>query len=304
MHRNAKAIAAVVLASVLVAMALVAVTNSHMQTATSSMFHGQTVTMLEDISAEVAGKKLKNPADAKIAAKMEQMINMINGDFNSMMSYGSKVGYVAPATESIAAQARDGSLYKTPDIPAPPKFHVDAKGFILGLKPDSQTQAAPSAPAAAAAPAAAPAHSHAVLAAPAPVSSASNTISTKEATLEAELRKLKEQDLEAQLHKLQGGSAAAPAVETVHAAVVAADSPIKSAVHSDASYLLSNQAQAQVPHAAAPSDNAPDALSHPLQHVAATVSAQGSSSGPYMHDGLKYLASTLPFPYSPSPARH
>jgi hypothetical protein len=297
MPRNARAVAVVVLASVFVAVALVAVTNSHMQAATSSMFNGQTVTMLEDVSAEVAGKKLKNPADAKVAAKMEQMINMINGDFNSMMSYGSKVGFVAPATESIAAQARDGSLYKTPDIPDPPKFHIDAKGFILGLAPDSKSAAAHAAAHAAALSAPAPAHAHAELAAPAPAAAGSSSISAKEATLESELRKLKEQDLEAQLKKLQGGSA--PAAETVHAAVVAADTPVKSAVNSDASYLLSKQPHAQVPHAAAPSDNAPDALSHPMQRVAASVSAPGSASGPYVKDGIKYLGpppAPLPLP--------
>ena len=127
MPRNSKSVLGVVLASFLVAVALVALTNNQMQSATSDMFHVQSVTMLEDVTSEVAGKKLKHPGDAQLAARMQQMINAINGDYNSMMSYGSKVGYVAPATESIAAQARDGSLFKSPDIPDPPKFDVDPK---------------------------------------------------------------------------------------------------------------------------------------------------------------------------------
>ncbi len=304
MARNSKSVLAVVLASFLIAVALVAVTNNHMQSATSSMFHVQSVTMLEDVSSEVAGKKLKHPGDAQLAARMQQMINAINGDYNSMMSYGSKVGYVAPATESIAAQARDGSLFKSPDIPDPPKFNIDPKGFVLGAVPSHAAAAAPaavpaaihpaalSAPAVAAVPAVqAPVH-HTVLSS-APAAGASNSISAKEATLEAELRKLKEQDLEAQLQKLQGKApeAASPAPAqapvSVHAAVVSADAPVKSAVHSDASYLLSHEAHAEVPHVIAPSDSTPDILSHPLQHAAAAVGAQGSPSGPYVRNGIK-----------------
>jgi hypothetical protein len=295
MARNAKSVVAVVLASFLVAVALVAVTNHHMQTATSNMFHSQSVTMLEDVSSEIAGKKLKHPGDAALAARMQQMINAINGDYTSMMSYGSKVGYVAPASESIAAQARDGSLFKSPNIPDPPKFKIDVKGFVLGAAGSHSaavtlSAVTPSAHPAtlsvpAAAPAPAPVH-HAVLSAN-PVSDGSTSVSAKEAKLEAELRKLKEQDLEAQLHKLQS-VAPGPAPVSVHSAVVSADAPIKSAVHSDASYLLSHEANAQVPHSVAPSDSTPDMLSHPMQHAAAAVGAQGSASGPYVRNGIKY----------------
>jgi hypothetical protein len=272
MARNAKSVVAVVVASLLVALVFIAVTNDHMQTATSDMFRTQSVTMLEDISSEVAGKKLKHPGDAALAAKMQQMINDINGDYSSMMSYGSKAGYVAPASESIAAQARDGSLYKSPDIPDPPKFMVNAEGIVVGAAGYHSAAV----PAVALAPA--PVH-HADLSAN-PVSDGTTSVSAKEAKLEAELRKLKEQDLEAQLHQLQ-----APA--TLHSAVVSADAPIKSAVHSDASYLLSHQANVQVPHPVAPSDNAPDSLSHPIQHAAAVVGAQGSASGAYIRNGIK-----------------
>jgi len=297
MARNSKSVLAVVVASFLVAVALVAVTNIHMQSATSNMFHVQSVTMLEEVSAEVSGKKLKHPGDAQLAARMQQMINAINGDYNSMMSYGSKVGYVAPATESIAAQARDGSLYKSPDIPDPPKFNIDPKGFVLGSASSHPAAAAPAAvpvadhAAALSVPAVEAAHApvhHAVLSS-APATGASNSVSAKEATLEAELRKLKEQDLEAQLHKLQGSApAAAPAPVSVHAAIDSADAPVKSAVHSDASYLLSHEAHADVPRVVAPSDSTPDILSHPLQHAAATGDALGSASGPYVRNGIKY----------------
>jgi len=295
MPRNSKSVLGVVLASFLVAVALVALTNNQMQSATSDMFHVQSVTMLEDVTSEVAGKKLKHPGDAQLAARMQQMINAINGDYNSMMSYGSKVGYVAPATESIAAQARDGSLFKSPDIPDPPKFDVDPKGFVLGSVGSHAGAVHPAAApspahlslsAPAAAPSPAPVH-HAALAAP--VAAGTSSVSAKEAVLEAELRKLKEQDLEAQLHKLQGvAPAAAPKSLSVHAAVVSADGPVKSAVHSDASYLLSQQAHAAVPHSVAPSDSTPDMLSHPLQHAAAAVGVQGSPSGPYVRNGIKY----------------
>jgi hypothetical protein len=298
MARNSKSVLAVVVASFLVAVALVAVTNIHMQSATSNMFHVQSVTMLEEVSAEVSGKKLKHPGDAQLAARMQQMINAINGDYNSMMSYGSKVGYVAPATESIAAQARDGSLYKSPDIPDPPKFNIDPKGFVLGSASSHPAAAAPAAvpvadhAAALSVPAVEAAHApvhHAVLSS-APATGASNSVSAKEATLEAELRKLKEQDLEAQLQKLQGSApAAAPAPVSVHAAIDSADAPVKSAVHSDASYLLSHEAHADVPRVVAPSDSTPDILSHPLQHAAATGDALGSASGPYVRNGIKYF---------------
>jgi hypothetical protein len=121
-----------------------------------------------------------------------------------------------------------------------------------------------------------------------PVSSGSSSVSAKEAVLEAELRKLKEQDLEAQLQTLQGAApAAAPSPVSVHAAVLSADSPVKSAVHSDASYLLSHEAHAEVPRIVAPSDSTPEILSHPLQHAAATAVAQGTSSGPYVRNGIK-----------------
>ena len=305
MARNAKSVVAVVLASFLVAVALVAVSNHHMQTATSNMFRSQSVTMLEDVSSEIAGKKLKHPGDAALAARMQQMINAINGDYTSMMSYGSKVGYVAPASESIAAQARDGSLFKTPNIPDPPKFKIDVKGFVLGAAGSHSAAVTPAAvtpsaqPAAlsvpAVAPAPAPVH-HAVLSAH-PVSDGSTSVSAKEAKLEAELRKLKEQDLEAQLHKLQS-VAPGPAPVSVHSAVVSADAPIKSAVHSDASYLLSHEAHAQVPHSVAPSDSTPDMLSHPMQNAAAAVGVQGSASGPYVRNGIKYLAFAPPVTFA------
>jgi hypothetical protein len=148
----------------------------------------------------------------------------------------------------------------------------------------------------------APVH-HTVLSS-APAASAGNSVIAKEAKLEAELRKLKEQDLEAQLQKLQGSAPApapvaapapAQAPVSVHAAVVSADAPVKSAVHSDASYLLSHEAHADVPHVIAPSDSTPDVLSHPLQHDAAVVAAQGSASGPYVRNGIKYVAILSPF---------
>ena len=63
---------------------------------------------------------------------MQALTAQISGDFDSMMSYGSKVGYVPPAgQESIAAQVKDGSMFKSPDVPDPPAFKpvLDGSGI-------------------------------------------------------------------------------------------------------------------------------------------------------------------------------
>jgi hypothetical protein len=63
---------------------------------------------------------------------MQALTAQISGDFDSMMSYGSKVGYVPPAgQESISAQVKDGSMFKSPDVPDPPAFKpvLDSNGI-------------------------------------------------------------------------------------------------------------------------------------------------------------------------------
>ncbi len=63
---------------------------------------------------------------------MQALTAQISGDFDSMMSYGSKVGYVPPAgQESISAQVKDGSMFKSPDVPDPPAFKpvLDGSGI-------------------------------------------------------------------------------------------------------------------------------------------------------------------------------
>jgi hypothetical protein len=67
--------------------------------------------------------RYKNYNAYLLAKKMQALSAQINGDFDSMMSYGSKVGFVPPAgQESIAAQVKDGSMFKSPDVPDPPAF--------------------------------------------------------------------------------------------------------------------------------------------------------------------------------------
>jgi hypothetical protein len=76
--------------------------------------------------------RYKNYNAYLLAKKMQALTAQISGDFDSMMSYGSKVGFVPPAgQESIAAQVKDGSMFKSPDVPDPPAFKpvLDSNGI-------------------------------------------------------------------------------------------------------------------------------------------------------------------------------
>jgi hypothetical protein len=76
--------------------------------------------------------RYKNYNAYLLAKKMQALTAQISGDFDSMMSYGSKVGYVPPAgQESISAQVKDGSMFKSPNVPDPPAFKpvLDSNGI-------------------------------------------------------------------------------------------------------------------------------------------------------------------------------
>jgi len=73
---------------------------------------------------------------AQIENQMKQLRDQINGDFSNMITFGNKVGYIPPTTESIKQQVMDGSLLGNKDEPkAPPPFSaVAATDHVLGAK--------------------------------------------------------------------------------------------------------------------------------------------------------------------------